>query len=418
MAEQPEKFGRYVVVKLLGKGAMGSVYLAQDPFLDRKIALKVISIDPQLDAQTRAEYLTRFVIEAKASAKLNHPSIVQVYDAGEQESMPWIAFQFIDGESLEDMLKRKGTLTIKRAVLFAIDIASALQHAHSWGIVHRDIKPANILIERNTGIAKLADFGVAKAPWAVSTREGFVVGSPGYMSPEQLKGEEIDERSDLFSLGVVFYQMISGKHPFIRDTLGATAYATLNVEVTPLGDLVDNVPKVVERAIRRCMITDRRIRIKSAAGLIDMLQPMVPADQRTLASYYASTTAHVTIKGRPGAKVVSSARSIRGSFISRLKSISLFQSSLQMIKRISGKILKRNGFVSLVKNIKHFLALVHPYVNAMIHALKPARLRYQYTKIKSLPRSKRNMVLIIITLSVILFINTVIIIYVVSRIFR
>jgi len=165
METEPDRFGRYTIVKLLGAGAMGRVFLAEDPVLERRVALKIISVDPALDTRDRRDYVTRFAAEAKASAKLNHPSIVQVYDAGQEQGAPWIAFQYVEGESLEELIGKRGRLTIRRAVLFTLDIASALQQAHGWNIIHRDIKPANILVERATGIAKIADFGIIQARW-------------------------------------------------------------------------------------------------------------------------------------------------------------------------------------------------------------------------------------------------------------
>jgi serine/threonine protein kinase len=272
-----KKFGRYVVTQKLGQGAMGTVFLAHDPVLERKVALKVISIDAMVDQNTRDDYLKRFSFEAKASAKLDHPSIVAVYDAGEENGLPWIAFQYVQGETLESLLTRKGRLSIERALGFARDIASALQHAHGWSIVHRDIKPANILIESSTGIAKLADFGIVKAPWAVMSHEENTLGSPGYMSPEQIDGIDLDERADIFCLGVVIYQMITGMHPFLRDTMAATIYATCNNDYTPLRDVVPQVPPALDWAVRRCLASDRDKRIRSANELVEMLAKAGPA---------------------------------------------------------------------------------------------------------------------------------------------
>jgi serine/threonine protein kinase len=266
-----KKFGRYTVVRLLGEGAMGKVYLADDPVLERKVALKVISMDSMQDTALREDFLKRFSFEAKASAKLTHPSIVAVYDAGEEAGFPWIAFEFVQGETLESCINRKGRLQLGRAIAFARDIASALRHAHGWSIVHRDIKPANILIESSTGIAKLADFGIVKAPWAVMTHEENTLGSPGYMSPEQIDGADLDERADLFCLGVVIYQMITGMHPFLRDTMPATIFATCNDDFTPLRDIVCTTPPALDWAVRRCLASDRNKRIGSANELVEML---------------------------------------------------------------------------------------------------------------------------------------------------
>jgi serine/threonine protein kinase len=269
--ENVQKFGRYTIVRKLGEGAMGKVFLAHDPSLERNVALKVISIDAMVDKATRDDYLRRFSFEAKASARLSHPSIVAVYDAGEENGVPWIAFEYVQGETLEDLITRHGRLPVGRALTFAHDIAAALQHAHGWSIIHRDIKPANILIEASTGIAKLADFGIVKAPWAVISHDENTLGSPGYMSPEQIDGVDLDERADLFCLGVVIYQMIAGSHPFLRDTMAATIFATCNNDFTPLRDIVEAVPPALDWAVRRCIASDRDKRIRSADELVEML---------------------------------------------------------------------------------------------------------------------------------------------------
>ncbi|MBD3422475.1 MAG: protein kinase [Chitinivibrionales bacterium] len=201
--EEGDLAGRYRILRLLGAGAMGRVFLAEDPILDRKIALKQIAVDTGAHPKANAEYLQRFTLEARASARLHHQSIVQVFDAGEHNGLPWIAFQYIAGESLEDLLNRETRLLLERALRIGLDIASALEHAHGIGIVHRDVKPANILLQKDSEIAMLSDFGIAKAPWATLTQEGSALGSPGYMSPEQIDGAKLDARSDLFSLGIV-----------------------------------------------------------------------------------------------------------------------------------------------------------------------------------------------------------------------
>ncbi|MBN2036573.1 MAG: protein kinase [Chitinispirillaceae bacterium] len=286
-AEKPpvpeeKKYGRYVVQKLLGEGAMGKVYLAQDPVLNRQVAIKVIAVERQLDPETRREFLSRFALEARLSAQLNHPSIVPVYDAGEEGGVPWIAFQYIDGVTLDKIIRNKGKLSVKWSVHITLDIASALQLAHSQHIVHRDIKPGNIIVDRHGGVAKLADFGVAKVPWASLTCEGNAMGSPGYMSPEQIEGFSIDERSDLFSLGVVLYEMLTGRHPFVRETVAATAFATMSGKYAQAGELATGIPKQLDEIIGRCLTPKPDQRIKTAGQLIELLRKVAPvADQGT-----------------------------------------------------------------------------------------------------------------------------------------
>jgi serine/threonine protein kinase len=260
-------FGRYVSVKLLGKGAMGRVYLATDPVLQRPVAVKVIAIEENLDDQTRTSFLERFNLEARASARLGHPSIVTVYDAGEQGGFPWIAFEFIEGESLEDLLLRENQLSNIQMKTILTDIASALQHAHAAGIVHRDVKPANILIEKKTGISKLSDFGVIKAPFSMAT-----LGSPGYMSPEQIDGSGVDQRSDLFSLGIIYYQMLTGNHPFLRDTLQSTLYATLMGEYAPLRKCCPDIDNETESLVNKLLKVKKEDRVGSAQDFLIALE--------------------------------------------------------------------------------------------------------------------------------------------------
>jgi serine/threonine protein kinase len=284
---QPSSFGRYKVEKLLGEGAMGRVFLAQDPVLDRPVAIKVIAIEKQPDPRTREEYLKRFNLEARASAKLNHPSIVAIFDAGEESGTPWIAFEYVEGNQLESLLSATKPLPVEKIVAIILDITAALHHAHGSSIIHRDIKPANILIDKRTQIAKLSDFGVVKAPWIALTQDGTAVGSPGYMSPEQLDGSGADERSDLFSLGIVLYQMLTGKHPFLRDSIPATIYATLHSRYEPVTALRPDAPGYLTAITDRLLMHEPAKRFQSAAVLLHELRtgsrPPAPANTRPMA---------------------------------------------------------------------------------------------------------------------------------------
>jgi len=300
-----ETYGRYEVVEVLGKGGMGLVYLAHDPVLHRQLALKIIPLDAEIDEATRREFMQRFLVEARASAQLNHPSIVTVYDAGDNRGVPWIAFEYVEGESLEDVIRHHGPLSMSEAVRITRQIAAALERAHEREIVHRDIKPANILIERKTGLAKLADFGIAKAPWSTVTQEGMTVGSPGYMSPEQLKGLPLDKRSDLFSLGVMFYEMITGIHPFRRDTLEQTAMAILGELYPEPREKVPHIPAALEYTLAKCLCADREQRVESASALLHLLEDCEHDihDTDTESSHASPTGQHSTQKTRMGSRV-------------------------------------------------------------------------------------------------------------------
>jgi serine/threonine protein kinase len=275
---QKHAYGRYRVVKLLGEGAMGRVYLAEDPVLDRLVALKIIAIKNHSNDTTMHDYIKRFNLEAKASARLNHPSIVTIYDAGEDDGDPWIAFEFVKGVRLDQYLRSQKQLSFDNIRLIITQLASALQYAHDMGIIHRDIKPQNILIDERTSIAKLADFGVAKAPWAGLTQEGNSVGSPGYMSPEQIDGSKIDTRSDLFSLGIVLYELITGKHPFIKESIPSTFFATVNGQYQPMEELRKDVPLEFTSLTTRLLQSDREKRIGSAREILDLIEKNIHAD--------------------------------------------------------------------------------------------------------------------------------------------
>ena len=273
-----KRLSRYELINLLGEGAMGRVYLAEDPVLRRQVAIKVIALERSVNETTRQEFLKRFAFEAQACAKLSHPSIVTVYDAGEQDGIPWIAFEYVKGEGLDQLLQRHKTLPFDKIRSITVQIASALHLAHQQHIIHRDVKPANILIDSQNGIAKLTDFGVVKAPWIGLTQSGVSVGSPGYMSPEQIDGSAVDARSDLFSFGVVLYELITGKHPFLRDSVPATFYATINQDYPPLKSLRQDIPEDLEKAVTALLKASKDERISSAAELISMINHPDAAD--------------------------------------------------------------------------------------------------------------------------------------------
>lgn len=308
-------YGRYRIKRLLGEGGMGKVYLADDPLLDRQVAVKVISLGGNLDTSTRTEYLHRFSVEARASAKLSHQSIVTVYDAGEQDGVPWIAFEYVDGERLDLLVQREGRLPLQRVITIGCDIAGALAVAHRRHIVHRDIKPTNILLDSADGIAKIADFGIVKTPWAGVTQEGSTVGSPGYMSPEQIEGREVDHRSDLFSLGVVLYEMAAGAHPFVRETVASTVFATVGGAYTPLREAVPGCPPALDSLVSRCLQAGKEQRIQSASELLGELRA-VRAETSAQSAPQSKRPEPSEPHHRPQARFVDQARSL-GGFLRR-----------------------------------------------------------------------------------------------------
>src|SRR5438105_7012079 len=212
--------GRYEINGELGRGAMGVVYKATDPTIGRTVALKTMRLDVHgLDAK---EMVRRFQNESRAAGVLNHPNIVTIYDAGEHDGIFYIAMEFIEGTTLHELMAEKRVLAADEVIQIARQICCGLDYAHSNGIVHRDIKPANIMITPN-GTVKIMDFGIAKAGGGM-TSTGQVLGTPNYMSPEQVKGKPLDGRSDLFSLGVVLYEMATGEKPFVGQNVTTIIY--------------------------------------------------------------------------------------------------------------------------------------------------------------------------------------------------
>src|SRR5262245_27499903 len=258
--------GRYIVERELGRGAMGVVYLATDPHLGRKVALKTYTLPDGVAPELASEFHERFLREARAAASLSHPGLVTVFDAGEDADrrLPFIAMEFVDGLSLKQKLDREGPLDPAWVLRAGAVLAEALGVAHRAGIVHRDIKPANILVREEDGAAKIADFGVAHLKSSELTQTGTAPGSPGYMSPEQIQSGEVDGRSDLFSLAVVLYEALSGKRPFRGDDLVALTYAIAHETQVPLSRHLKECTQALDQFFDRALSKDPAKRFKDA----------------------------------------------------------------------------------------------------------------------------------------------------------
>ncbi|MDO8412657.1 MAG: serine/threonine-protein kinase, partial [Gallionellaceae bacterium] len=232
--------GRYEIVSELGQGAMGVVYKAKDPLIDRIVAIKTINLS--LAQEEKDEYEARFYQEAKAAGRLSHPNIVTIYDVGKSEDIAYIAMEFLEGRELRSILNDGQMLPVMQVIKIVTQVAQGLAYAHDKGIVHRDVKPANIMVMTD-GHAKITDFGIARmASAAVRTQTGMVLGSPKYMSPEQVMGRQTDQRSDIFSLGVMLYEMLAGQVPFMGENINAIMYQTLNATPAPPGTFNQAVP--------------------------------------------------------------------------------------------------------------------------------------------------------------------------------
>jgi serine/threonine-protein kinase len=273
--ETMHQLGRYEIVAELGRGAMGAVFRARDPKIDRTVAIKTIAV-PAGAAKDFEHYRQRFFREAQAAGRLTHPGIVTIYDVGEDEAAhtPFIVMECVDGESLDRLVAAaSGALPRASTLELVQHIAEALDYAHSQGIVHRDIKPANIMVTA-AGQPKIADFGLAKLALAETTMPGQVVGTPAYMSPEQLNGKAVDGRSDLFSLGVIAYWLLTGIKPFDGDTLTEICVQVVTKDPAPPSQVTPGISQDHDYVLSRALAKDPALRYQRgsefAADLEDL----------------------------------------------------------------------------------------------------------------------------------------------------
>jgi len=285
------KLGPYELRERLGAGGMGVVYKARDTRLDRMVAVKVLLSDKVGDPERKR----RFIQEAKAASALNHPNIVVIYDIGNESGTDYMAMELVPGRPLDQLIPRNG-MRIGEILRYATQITDALAKAHAAGIVHRDLKPANLMVTPG-GQVKVLDFGLAKlmqssepasdetASFDAHTADGLVVGTTAYMSPEQAEGLQVDGRSDLFSFGVVLYEMVTGRRAFARDTQLRTLAAIANEEPKPAAEIRADLPRDLLRAITRCLRKDPSRRYQNAADLkVDLEELSAEWDSGTSAT--------------------------------------------------------------------------------------------------------------------------------------
>jgi eukaryotic-like serine/threonine-protein kinase len=259
--------GRYRVESTLGQGGMAAVYLAHDSELDRAVAVKVLAEHLADDDAFRQ----RFLREARMAAKLSHPNIVHVYDQGEENGQPFIVMEYVDGPTLSEELKRTGPLPPARVVDLALQICGGLEHAHASGLVHRDIKPGNLLL-REDGTVKIADFGIARAAQATKlTQIGSVLGTAAYLSPEQAAGEPVTAAADIYSLGCVLFELLTGRTPYVFESLPELVVKQRDEPITPIRELRPDVPPELEAAVMHCLARGPEHRPASAAELAQEL---------------------------------------------------------------------------------------------------------------------------------------------------
>jgi len=291
--------GRYVLRGLLGQGGMADVELAYDEVLDRQVAVKLLhqryTDDPA--------FLERFKREARAAASLNHANMVAVYDTGEQDARPYIVMEYVAGRSLRDLLRREGVLP-QRAAEIASDAALGLDYAHERGLVHRDIKPANIMLSEE-GQVKVTDFGIARAAGADTvTQTATVFGTAAYISPEQAQGEDVDRRTDVYSLGVVLYEMLTGRQPFTADSAVALAYKHVSEPPVPPIQINDEISPALESVVLRAMAKNPDNRYQTAGEFHDDLQRAMQGQAVSAPPVMAYATTQAIRSGAPDPTMV------------------------------------------------------------------------------------------------------------------
>lgn len=272
MTAPGDTLGRYRIESVLGRGAMGEVYRAADPAIGRAVAIKTVRLDGALLDASADDLFERFRREARSAGRLKHPNIVSIYDYGEDDGLYWLVMELVEGSTLAERIAAGGALAPAEACSIAVQACSALGVAHARGVVHRDIKPANLMIEAETGLVKVLDFGVARIDASELTRTGVVFGTPAYMSPEQILGRQIDHRSDLFSLGAVLYEALTGAKAFPGDHLATVTYRIVNdapegFDAVP-ARLGDGTAAVLSRALAK----DPGQRFQSAGELAEAIQ--------------------------------------------------------------------------------------------------------------------------------------------------
>ena len=253
-----DTIGKYKLVRVIGEGGMGRVYEAMDPVIGRRVAVKTISLNVVADAETRA----RFFREAQAAGQLSHPNLITIHDIGESENTPYIVMEYLEGMDLSHAIQKE-RLSYDRKMQIMVDVCEGLAFAHVHDIVHRDIKPANIFLT-NQGRVKILDFGLARGSLSDVTRTGKLVGTPNYMAPEQIRGDDIDHRADIFSTGVVFYELLSGRKAFEGDSIATTMYKVLETQPQPVHLIDEQLPASLSEIIDRSLAKDRSARFQTS----------------------------------------------------------------------------------------------------------------------------------------------------------
>lgn len=266
--------GRYEVSGELGRGAMGIVYKGEDPTIHRTVAIKTLRLT-EFEQEEVGEIKERFFREAESAGLLNHPNIVSIYDAGEEHDLAYIAMEFLKGEDLVKFIHKGNLLPLRDVLNMVAQVADALGYAHGKNVVHRDIKPANIMLLKDTGDIKVTDFGIARITSSSKTKTGVILGTPSYMSPEQVSGKKIDGRSDIFSLGVVLFEMLTGQKPFVSEDITSLMYQITREKHASVREIKPKIPPVLEKIIDKALIKEVDQRYQKADLMAEHLRKVV-----------------------------------------------------------------------------------------------------------------------------------------------
>ncbi len=284
-----KKLGKYEVLGELGHGAMGVVYRARDPIINRLVALKTITTgvanDPAL--------LQRFYREAQSAGGLQHPNIVTIYDMGQEGDTPYIAMELVDGENLEQLISRRAAVPTSLKLVYAMQACRAFDYAHKRGIVHRDIKPGNVMVGKDSTV-KVVDFGIARVLETSRTQTGMLIGTFAYMSPEQYHGEHADERSDIWSFGVLLYELLGYRRPFTGETPASLMHSICQQELAPLSDLLPDCPQELEIIVSKILRKAPGERYQSMEDLLLEMDPIYRKLQaESVAELVAQSRRHI-----------------------------------------------------------------------------------------------------------------------------
>jgi predicted Ser/Thr protein kinase/tetratricopeptide (TPR) repeat protein len=277
-----KKIGKYKIQCTLGKGGMGIVYRALDPDIERDVAIKTIRFDTLTDGTAKDDLMARFIREARAAGKLAHPNIITVYDVGKEKDITYIVMQYIEGQSLQALIDSGKRFSSQEIIEIMRPIGDSLDYAHANGIIHRDIKPGNIMIDRS-GKPFLADFGVARIETSTMTQAGTTVGTLSYMSPEQIQGQTVDGRADIFALGVILYELLSGKKPFFGDNISTIVYKIVHEEPQRITEVNQHLPRGYELVIKKALAKNPEDRYQTCKEMVADLENSEKILEQTLA---------------------------------------------------------------------------------------------------------------------------------------